>query len=366
MSETNGTTRRGFIRDSAISGLIAVAATRLAEAQAGPQARRTRSYNPEMEYRPLGKTGVWLSAVCMGGHWKRIDKMIGSRPIDPYSLPSAGEVDLEAFHRNRADILSRCIDRGINLVDACTSGEIVAYARALKGRREAMFMTCSWAEREMRNEECRTAKALLKTLEDGLKEAGLECADIWRVTCHEKGSRHTQQEIEELMSALDTARRQGKARVTGLSSHDRPWLKMILETYPTQVQMVCSPYTADSVALPEDSLFASVIKHRVGFLGIKPFASASLFKGDSAPASPDAAEDDRRARLAIRYILGNPAITAPIPGLTNAHQVDNVAAAVGERRKLAPREKAELHRAAREMWANLPPDYEWLRDWQYV
>ncbi len=366
MSQQNGSTRREFLRDSAVAGIAAVAAAQLAEAQQSPQVRKTRSFNPDMEYRPLGKTGVWVSAVCMGGHWKRIDKMIGSKPIDPYSLPTAADADLEAFHKNRADMLSRCIERGINLVDACTTGEIVAYARALKGRRDSMFMTCSWAEREMRNEECRTAKALLKTLDDGLKEAGIEYADIWRVTCHEKGSRHTKGEVEELMKALETARQQGKARVTGLSSHDRPWLKMIIETYPQQVQMICSPYTADSAVLPDDSLFGSVVKHKVGFLGIKPFGSASLFKGDSSPTSPEAEEDDKRARLAIRYILGNPAITAPIPGLASAHQVDNVAQAVKERRTLDAHEKAELHKAARHMWANLPPDYEWLKDWRYV
>ena len=38
--------------------------------------------------------------------------------------------------------------------------------------------------------------------------------------------------------------------------------------------------------------------------------------------------------MAIRYILCNPAITAPIPGLINAQQVDNVAVAVKERRSL--------------------------------
>ena len=43
------------------------------------------------------------------------------------------------------------------------------------------------------------------------------------------------------------------------------------------------------------------------------------------------------------------------------HQVDNVALAVPERRKLDRKEKAELEQAGRGMWANLRPGYEWLQ-----
>jgi hypothetical protein len=104
----------------------------------------------------------------------------------------------------------------------------------------------------------------------------------------------------------------------------------------------------------------------MGVFGIKPFASNSLFKGDSSPGNPHAEEDDRRARLAIRYILFNPAITAPIPGLISRDQVDNMARAVKERRELDLKEKAELDRASEMMWANLPANYQWLKDWKYV
>ena len=51
--------------------------------------------------------------------------------------------------------------------------------------------------------------------------------------------------------------------------------------------------------------------------------------------------------MAIRYILQNPAITAPIPGLISTQQVDNMALAVRERRQLDPKEIAELQQANR-------------------
>jgi aryl-alcohol dehydrogenase-like predicted oxidoreductase len=364
MDEQLPLTRRDFLQRGAAAGLAATVAMSAA-ADDGHPARKTRSFHPEMEYRQLGKTGLWVSAVCLGGHWKRVDTMIGANQATEGAAPSAGQTP-DAFHKNRRDILSHCIERGINLVDACTGPEILAYSRALKGRREAMFLDYSWSVRELREEQYRSTKALLAGLDQGMKEAGLDYVDLWRVTCFERGGNHTQAEIDGLIGALDAARKQGKARFTGISSHDRPWLKKMIETYPDQIQVVLTPYTADSKALPEDSIFDAIVKHGVGCLGIKPFASNSLFKGDSSPGSPDAAEDDRRARLALRYILGNPAITAPIPGLISAHQIDNAVRAVKERRELDHSEHAELAHATHEMWARLPDDYQWLKDWRHV
>jgi aryl-alcohol dehydrogenase-like predicted oxidoreductase len=140
----------------------------------------------------------------------------------------------------------------------------------------------------------------------------------------------------------------------------------MIETYPEVVQVVVTPYTAKSKVLPKDSVFDAIKKHGVGFFGIKPFASNSLFKGDSSPDSPTREEDDRLARMAIRYILCNPAITAPIPGIINTQQVDNVARAVQEPEELAKEEAEELSTAMDQAWANLPDDYQWLKNWEYV
>ncbi|MGB2820245.1 MAG: aldo/keto reductase, partial [Phycisphaerae bacterium] len=326
--------------------------------------KKTRSYNENMEYRRLGKTGLWVSAVCMGGHWKRIDKMV------PGVFKGRGwlsaDLDSEGFQKNRYDVVSRCIESGINHIDACTIQEVKAYSRALKGRREKMFLGCSWYQKEMRNAGCRTAKALLETLDWGMKDAGLEYADLWRITMHEKSGRHTEGEVQEMMKALETAKKQGKVRLTGFSSHDRKHIKWMIETFPQVVDVIVTPYTSGSKVLPADSLFDALKKYDVGMFGIKPFGGNSLFKGDASLDGPNAESDDRLARLAIRYILCNPAVTAPIPGIINAHQVDNLAKAVKERRELDGAEKAELQKATDEMWANLPEDYQWLKDWEYV
>ena len=360
-------TRRDFMRDGAVTaaGLaVGLGAAGSKNAFADGAIRKTRSYNPEMEYRRLGKTNVWVSAVCLGGHWKRVDKMV------PGVFKGGGwlsaDLDSDGFKKNRRDVVSRCIKHGINYIDACTWEEVVAYSEALRGRRDAMYFGFSWYQEELRNANFRTVDALLRTLDKGMRQAKLDYVDVWRITMHEQSGRHSETEVDQMMGALEKARKQGKARFTGLSSHDRPHIKLMIETYPTVVQVVVTPYTAKSKVLPRDSVFDAIIKHDVGFFGIKPFAGTSLFKGDSSPDSATAEQDDKLARMAIRYILNNPAIAAPIPGVINPHQVDNVAKAVKERRELDAAEAKELEDAMNEAWARLPADYQWLKDWEYV
>jgi aryl-alcohol dehydrogenase-like predicted oxidoreductase len=353
---------RGALATAAAAGLTAVRTIRAGE-KGQPDTDKIRSYNENMEYRRCGRTDLMVSASAMGGHWKRIHRIIGGEKMGGWM----GNIDRPGFEKNRYDVISRCISRGINWIDACTIAEIRTYARALKGRRESMYIACSWAEKEVRKAEYRTFDKLKETIDWGLKDSGLEYCDLWRITCHEQSNRHTAGEVEEVMKALEWAKKTGRARFVGLSSHDRPHIKKMIETYPEILEVIVTPYTAKSQLVTDESgLWATLQKHDIGWMGIKPFASNSLFKGDSSPQSPTADEDNRIARLALRHILCNPAITAPIPGLISEHQVDNAALAILERRELDQKEQADLGRAMDEAWAKLPPSYQWLKDWEYV
>jgi len=367
---TRQLSRRRFVKDTA-AALAWMGAMGLSSDQVvlpgnptGADTRGILNYNPEMEYRRLGKTGLMVSAVALGGHWKRIDRIIGGQRVPGWMTM---RIDRPEFRKNRYEVVSRCIERGINYVDACCREEILAYSRALKGRRDKMYFGYSWHIWESRFPEWRSAKKLKEGLDAGMKEAGLDHVDLWRISLLTESSRHTEWEIEQAIEALDWAKRTGRARFIGVSSHDRPHLKKLIETYPQQIEVVLTPYTAKTkVVTDESGLFAAIRKHDVGWFGIKPFASNSLFKGDSSPSSPYFEEDNRLARQTIRYILCNPAITAPIPGLISTQQVDNVALAVVQRRQLDIKEQAELHEAMERAWANLPPCYQWLKDWEYV
>jgi aryl-alcohol dehydrogenase-like predicted oxidoreductase len=229
-----------------------------------------------------------------------------------------------------------------------------------------MYLGFSWHSEEMRNAKFRTAKALLGMLDRRMLDAKLDYVDLWRPTMHEQSGRHTKAEVDEMMGALEKAKKQGKARFAGFSSHDRPHIKWMIETYSDIVDVIVTPYTARSKVRARDSLFDTLKKYNVGSFGIKPFSSNALFKGDSSPGNPHAEEDDRMARMAIRYILATDVITAPIPGMINTHQVDNVVKALKESRQLDVAEARELEQAMEKAWAKLPADYQWLKDWEYV
>jgi len=293
---------------------------------------RILNYNENMEYRRQGSTDLMISAVCLGGHSRSNIK-------------------------ERTEIVSRCIDAGINYIDSCSNGEVCRDAEALKGRRDKMYLALSHCGKEVRNERFRTAKKLLQSLDETLQASHQDYTDLWRITCFEPGGRHAFNTSCEMIEALEQAKKQGKARFVGFSSHDRRWIKFMIEYFPA-VDVVCFPFTTMSKRAPTDSLFAALKKCDVGAFGIKPFGAGSLFRDD-------AKENMRRARLALRYILHTQTVI-PIPGLNRPIEVANVVQAVRERRQLDMQEQVELEGVSRAMWANLPSDYRWLHNWEYV
>lgn len=331
--ENKRVTRRQFMRDGAVVAAgVAVGLGAKTTTAAPVNTSKILNYNPNMEYRRQGKTNLMVSAVCLGGH-------------------SRSNVE------ERTEIVSRAIDIGINYIDACTKGEVVRDAKALKGRRDKMYLALSHCGRETRNEQYRTAKKLMESLDEVLTDSGQDYTDLWRITCYEPGGRHSFNTACEMVEALEKAKKQGKARFIGFSTHDRRWIKFMIEYFP-QIDCVCFPFTTMSKRAQTDSVFEALKKQDVGAFGIKPFAAGSLF-------TKDRKTNFDRARLAIRYILHSNTVI-PIPGMNDVDHVDNVAKAVMERRKLDVKETAELDNANRQAWAKLPTNYQWLKDWRYV
>jgi aryl-alcohol dehydrogenase-like predicted oxidoreductase len=331
--EDKKVTRRQFMRDGAMvtAGLAVGLGANSASAKASDTSK-ILNYNQNMEYRRQGKTNLMVSAVCLGGHSR-------------------------SNQQQRNEIVSRAIDIGINYIDSCTKEEVVRDAEALKGRRDKMYLALSHCGKETRNEDYRTAKKLLESLDEVLQASGQDYTDLWRITCFEPGGRHTFNTSCEMVEALQTAKKQGKARFIGFSSHDRRWIKFMIEYFP-QIDCVCFPFTTMSKRTPTDSVFETLKKQDVGAFGIKPFAAGSLF-------TTDGKTNFERARLAIRYILNSNTVI-PIPGMNRVEEVDNVAKAVMERRQLDEKETARLDNANSQALAKLPPNYHWLKNWQYV
>ena len=220
-----------------------------------------------------------------------------------------------------------------------------------------MYLGLSHGAKETRNEDFRTSAKLLGSLDELLHDSEQEYTDLWRITCFEPGGRHTFDTAAEIADALEKAKKAGKARFGGFSTHDRRWIKFMIEYFP-QIDVVCFPFTTMSKRAPTDSVFESLKKCDVGVFGIKPFAAGSLFTGEKE-------EDYRRARLALRYILLSNTVV-PIPGLQSIAEVENAALAVKERRELDVKEQAEIKAVNESVSASLPGGYQWLKNWEYV
>jgi len=399
-------TRRDFVKTGAVAaaGMAAAVVPGRVVYAGNPTNEKTEgilNYNEQMEYRRGGKTELMFSAVCLGGHWKRLNTVVPGL-FQGRSWLSA-DLSNPDFEKNRYDVVTRCIERGINYIDACTKQEVIMYAKALKGRRDKMYLGFSWYQEEMRglSREWQKAKRegkpkppgwitqkLKEALDHGFKETGLDYVDVWRITCHEQSGRHEDAEMEEMCEALAWAKKTGRARFTGISSHDRPHIKKWIQRAPEVLEVIVTPYTAKTRMAGariepaeegnstrvvrigdgswENTLWYAMQKADVAWFGIKPFTSGSLFKGDSSPGNPHEKEDNQIARLTIRAILTNPVITAPIPGMITPEQVDNVALAVLQHRALDVKEQAQLDAALDRAFANLPYHYRWLNDWNVV
>ncbi|MHC4789112.1 MAG: twin-arginine translocation signal domain-containing protein, partial [Planctomycetota bacterium] len=125
-------TRRQFVGNSAIAAAgaaVGLSTVRSPGAKA-VDTSKILNYNPDMEYRRQGKTNLMVSAVCLGGH-------------------SRSNV------KQRTEIVSRCIDAGINYIDACSAGEVRRDCQALKGRRDKMYLSLSHCAHAVRNPEYR-------------------------------------------------------------------------------------------------------------------------------------------------------------------------------------------------------------------
>ncbi|MDD3470684.1 MAG: aldo/keto reductase [Thermoguttaceae bacterium] len=371
-----GVNRRDFVKASgaavAFGATAAMLGGNIKIVQAGnPDGQDTSSilnYVPEMEYRRCGRTDLMVSAISLGGHWKRLGDLLSREGVKQTGNSWLGtDIDNPMFVENRDKIISRCIERGINYVDACTHEEIRTYARVLKGRRDKMYFGYSWDIWECRDPAWRPLDRLKEGFATGLKTAGLEYVDLWRIMFLEQSGQHEEKDVEAAMEALRWAKKEGLARFTGLSSHDRPHIMHMLDTYPDAIDVVVTPYFANTkVVTDESGLWARLKKNDIGWFGIKPFASHSVFKGTSMPGDPNEKEDNRLARMLLRSELCNEALTAPIPGLITEQQVDNAAMAILERRKLDLNEQAEVEQTMQRAFASLPSHHEFFRDWTVV
>jgi aryl-alcohol dehydrogenase-like predicted oxidoreductase len=240
-----------------------------------------------MEYRPLGRTGVQVSKLCLGtmmfGAWGNTD------------------------HDDSIRIIHRALDAGINFVDtadvysAGESEEIVG--KALKGRRDDVVLaTKFWGPMgEDPNRRGVSRRWIMTEVEHSLQRLGTDYIDLYQM--HRPDS---DTDIEETLGALTDLVQQGKVRYIGSSSFsageivEAQWAarEQGLQRFRTEQP----PYSLLVRGIELDVL-PTAARHSMGILTYSPLAGGWLSGGwtaDSSPTSP------ARQRLAARFDMSLP------------------------------------------------------------
>jgi aryl-alcohol dehydrogenase-like predicted oxidoreductase len=153
-----------------------------------------------MEHRPLGRTGVSVSKLCLGammfGDWGNKD------------------------HDDSIRIIHRALDAGINLIDTAdiySQGEsevIVGKALADGRRDDVVLATKAWGPMgDDPNRRGVSRRWIIKEVEDSLRRLNTDWIDLYQIHRFEPGV-----EIEETLGALTDLVHQGKVRYIGSST----------------------------------------------------------------------------------------------------------------------------------------------------
>jgi aryl-alcohol dehydrogenase-like predicted oxidoreductase len=298
-----------------------------------------------MGYRPLGRTGVQVSKLCLGtmmfGAWGNSD------------------------HDDSIRIIHRALDAGVNFVDtadvysAGESEEIVG--KALKGRRDDVVLATKFfmPMGDDPNRRGGSRRWIARAVEDSLRRLGTDWIDLYQV--HRPSP---DVDVDETLSALTDLVRQGKVRSIGSSSYsgsqivEAQWTarEQRLERFRTEQP----PYSLLTRGIELDVL-PTAQRHGMGILTYSPLGGGWLsgsWSADSSPTSParqrlaarfdmSLPENQRKLEaveqlakvaddaglsmieLAIAFVVNHPAVTSAIVGPRTMEQLDSQLPAAG-------------------------------------
>jgi len=355
--ENKSNTRRDFLkRTSAVMAVAALGEKRLVEAAASRPASsapadRTKilNYNPKMGYRRLGKTGIMISEIALGGHG-------GKTPED------------------RIPILDRAIELGVNYLDTNMVSECELYGKALRDKRKNFYIGfASWPERLIPDwEEKISAESLMGEIDARLKAYRTDLLDLWRPVGATWGPGQNRREtlceisprvLDLVAEVYDEARRQGKVRWLGVSAHNDKVFQRVMKDYP-QFSVILFPCLFLTKPQGGESLLKLAQEKDVGVIGIKPFGAGATF---GIQPSEISGKLDARAHVLLKAMLADPRIAAIIPGVNDPEQLaENVKGSYDRDRPLSDSDRRAIDECEANFHAHVTPAYEWLYLWKTV
>jgi aryl-alcohol dehydrogenase-like predicted oxidoreductase len=298
-----------------------------------------------MEYRPLGRTGVQVSKLCLGtmmfGAWGNTD------------------------HDDSIRIIHRALDAGINFVDtadvysAGESEEIVG--KALKGRRDDVVLATKFfmPMGDDPNRRGASRRWIIAEVESSLRRLGTDWIDLYQMHRPDPTV-----DIDETLGALTDLVQQGKVRSIGSSSFsageivEAQWTAR--DRHLQRFRTEQPPYSLLTRGIELDVL-PTARRHGMGILTYSPLGGGWLsgsWNADSSPTSParqrlaarfdmSLPENQRKLEaveqlatiaedagvslieLAIAFVVNHPAVTSAIIGPRTMEQLDSQISAAG-------------------------------------
>jgi uncharacterized protein len=238
--------RRNFIKGAAVLGAVPlIPGGSMAQQSSDPSEQVPQGEVPK---KPLGKTGVQVSALALGG----------------YHLGSA-HTDQDA-----TEIVAKAYDHGVRFFDNAweyhdgLSEERVG--KALQGKRDGSFIMTKVCTHG------RDKQIAMRMLEESLRRLRTDHLDLWQV--HEVIYENDPDLIfasNGVFEALTAAKQQGKVRFIGFTGHKDPeiHLKMLAHNFPfdtVQMPLNCCDATFRSF---ETQVLPEATRKGIAALGMK-------------------------------------------------------------------------------------------------
>ncbi|HTZ95988.1 MAG TPA: aldo/keto reductase [Terriglobales bacterium] len=272
--------RRSFVQAGlASAGTVlasSVLSSQIASAAHTPQISNNSA--DQIPCRPLGKTGVQVSIIGLGG----------------YHLGTVSSPELAIR------LVQEAVDAGITFFDNAweyndhRSEEWMGLG--LQGRRDKVFLMTKVCTHG------RDKKVAMQQLEESLKRLGTDHLDLWQV--HEviyENDPDLHFAKGGVIEALDEAKKQGKVRFVGFTGHKSPaiHLRMLAHGYPFDtVQMPLNCFDATYRSF-EQQVLPELQRRGIAALGMKSLS------GDGQPIQYGVVQ----AEEALRYAMSLPVAT---------------------------------------------------------
>ena len=247
-----------------------------------------------MEYRALGRTGLQISPMGLGGI-----------PVQ--------RIDAEGTKQ----LLQKLVAAGVNYIDTArgytVSEEYIGYG--LEGIRDKFVL----ATKSM----ARTKEAMAADIDISLKNLRTDYIDLYQV--HNPGPKDLETVIAPggALEALLEARQAGKIGHIGITLHSADMFQKALEL--SWVETIMFPYNL--VETQGEDLIRICGQKGIGFIAMKPLAGGAI-------------ED---ATLALRFIGQNSNVSVVIPGMAEEKELQQNLAAVADTTPLSLEEKQKIN-----------------------